>query len=163
MTKHLSWLPPVSEMSSYFRPRRFSFSSITGFLPCLVRIGPCCFTFCGETAAVELFPPGTVTRGCLTPPKPPRGWFYPIFGAAHLRGLIRGRRSGRGRRDGFHHGRGSDHHGFLFRLLGRFVAFPRLFAFRPGGQTHILQHLRHQNPLQTPKHRQLSRAKPILG
>ena len=46
MTKRLSWLPPVSEMSSYLSPRRFSFSSITGFLPCLVRIGPCCFTFC---------------------------------------------------------------------------------------------------------------------
>lgn len=42
MTKRLSWLPPVSDTSSYFRPRRFSFSSMTGFLPCLVKIGPCC-------------------------------------------------------------------------------------------------------------------------
>lgn len=49
MTKRLSWLPPVSEMSSYLRPRLFSLSSITGFLPCLVRIGPCCFTFSGKT------------------------------------------------------------------------------------------------------------------
>ena len=48
MTKRLSWLPPVSEISSYFSPRLFSFSSITGFLPCFVRIGPCCFTFCEQ-------------------------------------------------------------------------------------------------------------------
>lgn len=40
MTKRLSWLPPLSEMSSYFRPLRFSLSSITGFLPLAVRIGP---------------------------------------------------------------------------------------------------------------------------
>lgn len=40
MTKHFSWEPPVSADSSYFRLRRFSFSSITGFLPFLVRIGP---------------------------------------------------------------------------------------------------------------------------
>ena len=49
MTKRLSWLPPVSEMSSYLSPRLFSFSSMTGFLPCFVRIGPCCFTFSGKT------------------------------------------------------------------------------------------------------------------
>lgn len=42
MTKRLSWLPPVSEVSSYFSPLRFSLSSMTGFFPCLVRMGPCC-------------------------------------------------------------------------------------------------------------------------
>lgn len=40
MMKHFSWDPPVSSDSSYFRLRRFSFSSITGFFPFLVKIGP---------------------------------------------------------------------------------------------------------------------------
>lgn len=40
ITNRLSWLPPVSEMSSYFRPLLFSLSSITGFLPLAVSIGP---------------------------------------------------------------------------------------------------------------------------
>ena len=38
--KRLSWLPPLSEMSSYLRPRLFSFSSITGFFPLAVSMGP---------------------------------------------------------------------------------------------------------------------------
>ncbi len=51
MTKRLSWLPPVSEVSSYFSPLRFSFSSMTGFFPCLVRIGPA--VECSEKAKKE--------------------------------------------------------------------------------------------------------------
>lgn len=70
ITKRLSWLPPVSEMSSYFSPRLFSFSSITGFLPCLVRIGPCCFTFCKQRGRVW-FSQGFVTNGPGIAPKTP--------------------------------------------------------------------------------------------
>lgn len=40
ITKRLSWLPPLSEMSSYLRPRLFSFSSMTGFFPLAVNMGP---------------------------------------------------------------------------------------------------------------------------
>lgn len=57
-------------MSSYFSPRLFSFSSITGFLPCLVRIGPCCFTFCKQRGRVW-FSQGFVTNGPGIAPKTP--------------------------------------------------------------------------------------------
>lgn len=56
MTKHFSWEPPVSADSSYFRLRRFSFSSITGFLPFLVKMGPwalCWKVANGQTPAVK--------------------------------------------------------------------------------------------------------------
>lgn len=40
MTKHFSWDPPVSADNSYLRLRLFSFNSMTGFFPFLVKIGP---------------------------------------------------------------------------------------------------------------------------
>ncbi len=42
MVKVLSLKRPLTEVSSYFRLLRFSLSSMTGFLPCLVRMGPPC-------------------------------------------------------------------------------------------------------------------------
>lgn len=52
MTKHFSWEPPVSADSSYLRLRRFSFSSITGFLPFLVKIGP--WLLCSSEQTIDV-------------------------------------------------------------------------------------------------------------